>query len=102
MLSLAGALVLTGRCRRRPLRLQYHAFDAERRVGLGSDQRTPRQDTMGSGIRAHEAGHDGRCVARTQEHPQPATTERRLAVLDRTFGHDVSNWQPNINWTEHC
>jgi GH25 family lysozyme M1 (1,4-beta-N-acetylmuramidase) len=56
----------------------------------------PEQDTMGSGIRAHE----GAAMAASS---RASATSRGLsfatAAAPLVLGHDVSNWQPNINWT---
>jgi GH25 family lysozyme M1 (1,4-beta-N-acetylmuramidase) len=57
----------------------------------------PEQDTMGSGIRAHEGATmaaAARTYATSRTAQAYATTTSNLVL-----GHDVSNWQPNINWT---
>ena len=51
---------------------------------------------MGSGIRAHE----GTVMAAAARSADPSGTKRAYATTAAglVLGHDVSNWQPSINW----
>jgi GH25 family lysozyme M1 (1,4-beta-N-acetylmuramidase) len=55
----------------------------------------PEADTMGSGIRAHEQAMQAESSKTADARGE---LRRAYSVAEQTFGHDVSNWQPNINW----